>query len=84
MISWQQVQEAKEAMGRAEAALRAYVERPQSQPPDPGLHVQLADDLRESNRVYQDLAIGFSRSLSEIDFRFRGKGGASFFINHLV
>jgi hypothetical protein len=25
-----------------------------------------------------------ARSLSEIDFRFRGEGGASFIINHLV
>jgi hypothetical protein len=25
-----------------------------------------------------------TRSLSEIDFRFRGEGGASFFKNHLV
>jgi hypothetical protein len=64
MISRQQVEKAKEAMDQAQAALRAYNERPQWEPPNPVLHVKLADELRESIRVYQDLFADFSKQQS--------------------
>ena len=45
-------------------------------------HLDLKAYLGEGLDVARQMAL--TRSLSEIDFRFRGEGGASFFIDHLV